>query len=147
VYHIIQDNFRLVGSFSSILEHVDKFCDQARPLHTVLGRDDVSFAIELLLREMLNNAILHGNKANPKLIVTCSIIVYENTIAVEVADEGQGFDWKTYYAELAKRTDVVGDDGFLPTSGYGLLLLKEYATTFFYNNQGNQVSLTINLSS
>ena len=146
MYQIIQDSFRLAGSFSSILEHVDKFCAQARPLHTVLGRDDVSFAIELLLREMLNNAILHGNKADPKLDVTCSFSDNEKSVVIELADKGQGFDWKTCYAELAKRTDVVGDDGFLPTSGYGLLLLKEYATTFSYNDQGNQVSLTINLT-
>lgn len=143
MYQIFQGNFHLEGSFSSTLENVDKFCDQARPLHSALGRKDLSFAIELLLREVLNNAVLHGNKSNPEMVITCRFSLEERTVDIDVTDEGQGFEWKICLAELAKRKQIVDDDGLLPTSGYGLLLLKEYATDFSYNEKGNHISLTL----
>ena len=145
MYQIYQDNVHLEGSFSSTLENVDKFCVQARPLHNTLGRNDVSFAIELLLREVLNNAVLHGNKSNPEMVISCSFSLKERCVDINVTDEGQGFEWKTCLAELARRTQIVSDDGLLPTSGYGLCLLKEYATHFLYNEKGNHISLTISL--
>jgi serine/threonine-protein kinase RsbW len=55
-------------------------------------KTDKSENLAIVLTELVNNAILHGNKKNPQKNVTIRIIYYTDRIQVSVKDEGNGFD-------------------------------------------------------
>src|SRR5512136_2569988 len=42
--------------------------------------------------EAVNNAITHGNKANPQKFVDVEIVIEKNEVKVTVTDEGAGFN-------------------------------------------------------
>src|SRR5205807_9691264 len=48
---------------------------------------------ELLLREALTNAVVHGCHANPALKIRCALRMKGPTLLIAVRDEGRAFDW------------------------------------------------------
>lgn len=91
------------------------------------------FLAELLAREALNNAVIHGCKANPGKRVRCRLRLTPRYWTVTVEDEGEGFDWKSRGKALP---------GSLATSGRGIAILRKYAVKVRFNKQGNAVTVT-----
>lgn len=52
------------------------------------------FAPELLLREVLTNAVVHGCHTDPRKQVCCSLRVKGGRVLIAVEDTGDGFDWR-----------------------------------------------------
>ena len=69
----------LLREFSSEVANIDRFCGDVRRMLAELGLTSQIFPIELLLRESLNNAMLHGNAGD-----------IEKTIEAEVRITRQG---------------------------------------------------------
>jgi len=90
------------------------------------------FAVELLLREALANAVWHGSNSDPAKVVRCVLRLSARRLVITVRDEGDGFDWRT-----AGRTEV----GSLTPSGCGIHIYREYATSVRFNHRGNAVTL------
>jgi serine/threonine-protein kinase RsbW len=91
------------------------------------------FATELLLREALNNAVLHGCKSDPLLSFFCGLTITDQEVNIEISDEGAGFDWR------CKPNTVPGNSN---ESGRGLSIYAIYATSIKFNETGNCVCLT-----
>jgi serine/threonine-protein kinase RsbW len=91
------------------------------------------FAIELLLREALNNAVLHGCHQNPHLFFSCSLTISAPTVTIEVCDEGNGFDWRRLTTSTPMNSKI---------SGRGLYIYTIYASTIRFNDSGNCVTMT-----
>lgn len=51
-----------------------------------------AFAVNFALRELLINAIEHGNRNIKEKKVTCIVNYTKSYIIIEVIDEGKGFD-------------------------------------------------------
>ncbi|ABZ84243.1 hypothetical protein HM1_1673 [Heliomicrobium modesticaldum Ice1] len=49
------------------------------------------FVVDLALRELLNNAVEHGNKLDPAKQVRCCLSLDEKSVRLDVWDEGTGF--------------------------------------------------------
>ncbi|MBM7866065.1 hypothetical protein GTO89_06095 [Heliobacterium gestii] len=49
------------------------------------------FAVDFALRELLNNAVEHGNQMDPAKQVTCRLAISEQQVCLDVWDEGAGF--------------------------------------------------------
>lgn len=96
----------------------------------------MQFAVEILARECLNNAILHGNQGLPDGKVTFAMRIGKRAICLRVADEGPGFDWQR------KRQDGLPAQNAV--NGRGLLVASIYAQRIAFNRRGNQVTLWIN---
>lgn len=119
---------------SSDLKKVDGVCLAIKELLKTNRLEDRWFGVELLLREFINNAILHGNRRDPDKSVRIKARVGWRSITISITDQGKGFDWR---AQLRKRPQP--DD----TSGRGLWIGSEYADRVVYNRAGNRVVLVI----
>ena len=118
----------------SVLTEVDGVCHQARALLQAHKQDDHIFAVDLLLRECLNNAILHGNGRDASKPVHVTLRIGRKAILLSVTDAGSGFDWR------ARRGHVPEPSA---TSGRGLAIGRAYAQRILFNHEGNQVVLAI----
>jgi anti-sigma regulatory factor (Ser/Thr protein kinase) len=91
------------------------------------------FAAELLAREALNNAVMHGCHENPQLCFACRLTLSDQEMIIEVSDEGGGFDWRK---KMVHTPTCSGE------SGRGLCIYALYANLITYNDAGNCVTLT-----
>jgi serine/threonine-protein kinase RsbW len=91
------------------------------------------FAVEILLRESLNNAVLHGCRQDPLLYFSCGLVISNQEIIIRVSDDGAGFDWRKKLKSPPNNSHE---------SGRGLYIYALYANRIQYNDAGNQVTLT-----
>lgn len=100
------------------------------------------FAVELLLREALVNAVRHGGRLNAgqhpadqqndDQKITCRLCAAGGEILIEVQDQGPGFDWRAQMGQVHSQLDE---------SGRGLVLYKLYASSYEFNPIGNCITL------
>lgn len=119
---------------ASDLSELEKVCLAAGELLKENGLADKIFAVDLLLREFVNNAILHGNGANRAKRVSVAVRIREKSIVMSIADEGTGFDW------LARELNVPDSSA---ASGRGLAIGRLYADRMTFNRAGNRVELLV----
>lgn len=129
-------NLKLRARFPARSGYVDRFCLKLRMVMERHGWSQPLFAVELLVREMLNNAVLHGSHANPAMKVRCHIHVKNHSLTITVQDEGPGFNW---------RHEMVHDWGDQEIHGRGLAILRHYGGNVRYNESGNRIQVTKNL--
>lgn len=94
------------------------------------------FALRILLREALANAVIHGSGQIPLNMVTLALRVEGHQVAMKVSDSGPGFDW--HQPRL--------NDGTLEEGSRGLALMRIYADRVTFNEAGNEVTLEKALS-
>src|SRR5712671_4645133 len=69
---------------------VQSVMELVRQIHCEAEKHD---AIELALTEALANAVVHGAKGDPSMIVECDVVANEDqSILIVVRDPGKGFD-------------------------------------------------------
>lgn len=90
------------------------------------------FTAELLLREALTNAVMHGCGADPGKQVRCAIRLRGRSLLIAVSDDGKGFDWRAALHREAELSDC---------SGRGISILRAYADRVRFNDTGNTVTL------
>ena len=91
------------------------------------------FELDLIMREVLNNAVIHGNRQNPVRKVGFSLELDQGQFKICVTDEGAGFDW----------TDQIQQDSVQENNhGRGFPILRTYCTSIAHNEKGNQITLT-----
>lgn len=125
--------FILDKMLQSDIAVIDPLCNEIRNVMEQNKLNDDIFSIEILIRESLNNAILHGNKDKPFNKVHFNFKINPSLIEIVVEDQGEGFDWKS-----APRT--IGDDDILE-NGMGLRIYTSYASSVDFNEKGNRVIL------
>jgi serine/threonine-protein kinase RsbW len=112
------------------LKEIDNFCMEAEKLLRNNSLGEYVFPVQLLLREALTNAVVHGCRKQSKLMIKCYFNILENEIRMEIKDPGDGFDWK-----FAQSKDYT----LSADSGRGLLIFNKYASEYIYNKAGNGV--------
>jgi serine/threonine-protein kinase RsbW len=139
-----RENSRLSFSFSSELPLVDLACREADWVLRGHGLQERLFAVQLLLRETLNNAVIHGNGLDARKMVGCELDLSGGAILLSVNDEGEGFDWRRHYPpeEDDPLLSELGDPE-LSTSGYGMRILENYADEAHFNDKGNVITIRI----
>src|SRR5471030_1273389 len=90
------------------------------------------------LNEVVNNAIMHGNKMDPGKKVIVNVEIDNKRIVWTVTDEGPGFD----YVHLA---DPTAAENLENLSGRGVFIIKMLADQCVFNDKGNQVELTFKI--
>ena len=84
--------------------------------------------------EAVNNAITHGNKANPQKIVDVEITFDNNEMIITVTDEGYGFNPSSI-------PDPTMPENIEELSGRGVFLMKKLADSISFNEKGNSVTM------
>jgi len=113
---------------------VDPVCRDVQHLLERQGQAQQVFEVDLVLREFINNAILHGNCCDADKMVRIVVRLGRTWIVIRVTDEGPGFDWRTKMLARPDETD---------TSGRGLTIGIQYSHRMQYNQEGNQVTIWI----
>ncbi len=119
-------------TFPSDLAEIDVFCREVRERLVEMGLSAEVFPVEMLLRESLNNAVIHGNCGDVQKKVGVEICIGRNHIMLRVEDEGDGFDWKN-------TGTATPDPGCV--AGRGLSIYVLYARRTSFNGKGNHVAL------
>lgn len=98
-------SFKYHGSVCSDLDDIKIFIQEVlNKLESIVEDEDLMFDLKLILSELVINSVIHGNKCNKSKCVNLYLEVIENSIRIEVADEGQGvdFDFTSYDPEELK---------------------------------------------
>jgi serine/threonine-protein kinase RsbW len=125
--------FKLLRRIPSRLDEVDGVCREIRTVLQNHGLESASFAIELVARECLNNAVIHGNSGLAGKSILLGLNCARRWMSLQVTDEGDGFNWRRFCGQPLKDSDV--------TSGRGLFLITAYADRVRFNRKGNQITL------
>jgi anti-sigma regulatory factor (Ser/Thr protein kinase) len=109
---------------------IDRLCGELRTGVLADFPPRERFAVELLLREALTNAVRHGTGAGG--LVRCEIEWIGNGVAIRVCDSGSGFDWrKSEHLTCDSRAE----------SGRGIQILRQYSNALRFNESGNSVEV------
>ena len=114
------------------LGNVDRCVDLLREFLEQRGARGHLFALTLLAREALNNAMIHGNRLDPAKMVRMSLRERDGGLDLEVEDQGPGFDWKNH---------VQASSGVEDVRGRGHEIYRNYARSVRYNDAGNVLTL------
>ena len=90
--------------------------------------------ILIAMTEAVNNAIYHGNKANPEKSIKLSYKARKEQVEFMIEDEGEGFD----YQNLPDPTDPNLID---QPKGRGVFLMRLLADEINFFETGNRVEL------
>lgn len=92
------------------------------------------FDVKLSLDEALVNAIKHGNKSNPELKVSVNIEVKDGMLTMEVADQGDGFD----FTKIPNPTEK---NNLHKNSGRGVFLIKKLMDRVEHFDCGRKIKM------
>ena len=79
--------------------------------------EDTVSQIAMISREAAANAVLHGNKKDPNKQVRATFSLTSESLSIQVADEGSGFDPESV-------PDPLSPEGLLKPSGRGIFLMR-----------------------
>jgi len=113
-------------------EAVEKFYAEVRRETAERLGASQSFAAELLAREALTNAVVHGCHSDPSQTVRCRLRIRGRRFTIAIAHSGAGFDWRSQRGNVAELSD---------SSGRGMQILLSYSTRVRYNDCGNAVTI------
>jgi serine/threonine-protein kinase RsbW len=124
----------LCQKIPSRAHEAESLCLKVRELLRANGLAESCFHVELLARECLNNAVIHGNRNAADKSVVLRLLVGRQWIRLQVSDEGPGFAWRKARQQAL--------DTAKP-SGRGLQLCALNAERVRFNRSGSQITLWI----
>lgn len=68
--------------------------------HDALSDESMLFKISFVLREVMNNAVEHGNRFDTEKVVHCDIHYESPVLRINITDEGEGFAINDTYYEI-----------------------------------------------
>jgi serine/threonine-protein kinase RsbW len=90
------------------------------------------------LTEAVNNAIYHGNKADPNKNVDISFKAFTNHVSFIVKDEGEGFNYDTL-------PDPTNPENIEKPNGRGVFLMINLCDKVTFEENGSRVILDFNI--
>jgi len=122
---VIDSNPNNILKVESYLQHI-------HTEHDELG--DRFADILISLTEAVNNAIIHGNKADERKKVKINMEQIESGLSVSVTDEGGGFDPKNV-------PDPTSPENLECCGGRGVFIMNSLADQLSYSNNGTTVEM------
>jgi len=132
VKHSARSDYEVRTALPASLQAIEEFFQELRLRHRELLKSVNCFTAELLLREALANAVVHGCHADSSREVQCVLRLKGRRLLIAVQDDGDGFDWRAAWGNSANSSDC---------SGRGIEILRTYANHVRYNQRANGVAL------
>lgn len=115
-----RDQLRLEIDLSSRLENLDLVDLVTEALLRHLGLNDQSVErLGLAIREAAANGVCHGNAEDPEKRVRMSYLANRQEIAIQIVDEGKGFDPESL-------PDPTDPKNLFKPRGRGILLIRSF---------------------
>ncbi|RYZ87795.1 MAG: ATP-binding protein [Proteobacteria bacterium] len=111
---------------------VESFIDNSKEKFSI--DDEIYGNIMIAVTESVNNAIRHGNKCDKDKNVSLSLMVDQNKLKFEIADEGSGFD-------INALPDPTAPENLENPGGRGIFLMKHLCDEVNFTNDGRNVEL------
>ena len=134
----VYDDTLIISSDFSNLSRVEKF--SRRISKKARLTEDQGANLAIALTELVNNAIIHGNKSDPSKQVVIYVQYKPDRVEVSVLDEGEGFDPDT----LQNPTDP---ENLWKENGRGIFLVQHLIDDLIFEQtpQGLLVTMVISL--
>jgi len=127
----------------SSLDYTDLVESLINNLTALAGcNSDHAYFIEMAVREVVTNAIQHGNRFDLSKHVRVQLRFDTEKIEVQVKDQGQGFDFDHL-------PDPCDPANLLKSSGRGIFLVRSFMDDFsfaYVPNEGTEVKFVKKLS-
>lgn len=120
------DNLAQVESF------IDEICLELNVREESYGN------VLIAATEAFNNAVQHGNEANPEKQVQVQAYAENSTMKLVVLDEGEGFDFNNL-------PDPTAPENIEKENGRGVFLMKSLADKVEFEKEGAEVILSFKL--
>ncbi len=130
------DSLRIPSSSENMVL-VEKLIDDVCAKELV-SEDDYG-NILVALTEAVNNAMYHGNKANPDKKVDISLKKDKDKVSFTIKDEGPGFDYDNL-------PDPTSPENLENPNGRGVFLMRSLAENVSFEDNGSTVILDFKLS-
>jgi len=122
--------------------HIEAVADAAAAVMDLIRNcgvsEELSFGIEMAVRESLTNAMVHGNQEDESKSVEVIFNCHDNELEIKVRDQGEGFD-------PASVPDPTNAENLLKTSGRGIFLMRTFMDEIEWRNRpegGTAVRMT-----
>lgn len=122
---------RLAVRMGATLENIDRADEDVSRFLSDRSVPVDLFAMRILVREALMNAVIHGSGKDQQRTVRLDIELGADEVVLTTEDSGPGFRW----AERGSEIDILGD------GGRGLALMHIYSSAVTFNESGNRVVL------
>jgi serine/threonine-protein kinase RsbW len=96
--------------------------------------DEVYGNVLVATMEATNNAIVHGNQADPQKQVRVMIEKLDKDLLIRIVDQGNGFDY-------ASVPDPTSPENLEKINGRGIFLMKRLSDDICFADQGRIVEL------
>jgi serine/threonine-protein kinase RsbW len=122
------DESQEIRSVDTVLESTLESVDGAERLvldvaETIGFPEEELHKIGMAVRELVVNAVVHGNRYSSHKRVHLQVFRAPDHLAVTVGDEGNGF-------EMSSLPDPLAEENLLQQSGRGLLLIRAFMDKF-----------------
>ena len=115
---------RVAYTLDSTLDSVNKVEQTAEQLALKVGfAEDDLHKITMSVREAAVNAVLHGNAYDPNKKIVVSFETANDSLAITITDQGEGFD-------VEKVPDPLAEENLLRQSGRGIFLIRAFMNEF-----------------
>ena len=91
--------------------------------HLAACNSDLVYSFEMAVREIVINAMQHGNQLDPNKYVSMQYRFDSENFEVQVRDEGKGFD-------VERLPDPLDPENLLKPSGRGIFLVRSFMDNF-----------------
>ena len=95
--------------------------------------------ILIAITEAVNNAIFHGNKANPAKTIDIFFKSFPDHVSFIIKDEGPGFNYDSL-------PDPTNPENIEKPNGRGVFLMRNLADKVSFEDNGSKVILDFNVS-
>ena len=134
VYREDREDSTIFLEFHSHRKPVFEAIDNSAKFLAKFITESEAIGVKVILRELLMNAVIHGNGSNGELLVRSAIEhLGDKDFKIWVEDEGSGFD----YGNI---TDIDQDFQY-PKKRRGYLLINRLSDRIRFNEKGNRVTV------
>ena len=135
---IIQGNTIKTPSNQDFLADVDTFLEG-----TLRGwgiEESVIADIAISVSELVNNAMIHGNKSSPDKVVTVKLLKADGSVTISVGDQGTGFNPENI-------EDPLAEENLLREVGRGIFIVRSLMdkVEIDASSKGTTISITKNV--
>jgi anti-anti-sigma regulatory factor/anti-sigma regulatory factor (Ser/Thr protein kinase) len=132
MYKVSEEQNELTIEFSSIFQNVDRVINESKLFISTFISNPSFNDFSLLLREIINNAIEHGNKSDSSKIVKLSLKkINEKSVSCKITDDGEGFEHSKIDFSISQTT----------IRSRGLPLINKIADSIKFNEKGNEIEV------
>lgn len=126
-----------IPSLTENVRVVESYIENARDVYGI--NENIFANVLVAVTELVNNAIIHGNKGDKNKLVELSLeLVGEKKLRFIVKDQGKGFNPDSL-------PDPTAPENLYNPGGRGIYIIKNLADEVYFHEEGTKVELIFHL--